>query len=131
MDLAFVIGIVLFVALVIFARTVIVRRSGTNDVDLNWIPFGSALFSGTLLTWAGLRTAATNLPMGLFILAMGGVTIALLARIVAASRAVRRPPVGELTGPSFDYLVWVALGLPMLIVALLAILAITGGLTSR
>jgi predicted benzoate:H+ symporter BenE len=131
MDQAFLIGLVLFVALVILGRTMVVRRSGADEVDLNWIVFGSALLAGIFTIWAGLRTVAANLPMGLFILAIGGVTIILLARIVAAGRAVKRPPVGELTGPSFDYLVWVGLGLPMLIVVALAILAITGGLTPR
>jgi hypothetical protein len=67
-------------------------------------------------------------------LAIGGVTILLVARMMVAHReAAKRPPssTGELTGPSFDYLVWVALGVPMLLVLGLVILAIGGALSSR
>jgi hypothetical protein len=43
----------------------------------------------------------------------------------------RLAPTGDITGPHFDYVIWIALGLPMLFVLLLAMLAISGALTSR
>ena len=82
----------------------------------------------------GLKVSGSSPPLGLVMLAIGGVTIALVLRMTVERRAAaKRPPssTGELTGPSFDYLVWVALGVPMLLVLGLAIVAIAGALSSR
>jgi hypothetical protein len=134
MDRALLFGILAFVVFLVVARTVLARRSGRDDVDLNTIVFGSALLGGVFTIWAGLKVSGTSLPLGLVMFAIGGVTIILVARMMVADRAASKRPqasTGELTGPSFDYLVWVALGVPMLLVGGLLILAITGGLTSR
>jgi hypothetical protein len=91
------------------------------------------LLSGLVAVWVSVKIAATNLPLGLFVMAFGGITMALMIRRILAYRGVEKRvvDVGELRGPEFDYLIWIAIGVPMFLVLALVILAITGALTSR
>jgi hypothetical protein len=102
---------------------------GHRVVDLTALP---ALLSGGIITVLGFKVATTSLPSGLFMLAIGGLTFVLGVRMLSNRGAAKRlESTGELTGPHFDYLIWSALGVPMLMVLALAILAITGALNTR
>ena len=96
------------------------------------------IVGGAAIVWAGVRLAMTNLPVGLLLIAMGVVTVVLLVRVLLGSLSARDGTTsdgtaanGDLTGPYFDYLMWVALGVPMLAILAFAILAVTGALSGR
>jgi hypothetical protein len=91
------------------------------------------LITGALFIWAGTRVASTNIPMALLMIAVGAITLVLALRMTLGDRAggERLESTGELTTPHFDYLIWTALIVPMLLVVGLAIVAITGVLTSK
>jgi formate hydrogenlyase subunit 3/multisubunit Na+/H+ antiporter MnhD subunit len=48
--------------------------------------------------------------------------------MVTRTQAAGASSPGELSGPWFDYLIWMALGAPFILVGLLLILAMMGGL---
>ena len=103
-------------------------------------PSGSArfrLFQPLLQTLAalgmisgGVRMVALGIaPMGIALFAFGGITAALAARQLIGR--VRSPgggfeSSGELSSDEFDYIVWIALGLPVAIVVGLLIIVVTG-----
>ena len=91
------------------------------------------IVGGAAIVWAGIRLAMTNLPVGLLLIAMGVVTVVLLVRVLLGSLSAREgtTPNGDLSGPYFDYVIWVALGVPMLAILAFAILAVTGTLNGR
>ena len=90
------------------------------------------IVGGAAIVWAGIRLATTNLPVGLLLIAMGVVTVVLLVRVLLGSLSPDgTTPNGDLTGPYFDYVIWVALGVPMLAILAFAILAVTGALSGR
>ena len=66
-------------------------------------------------------------------MAVGAVTLVLALRMMVGDRssAKRFESTGELTTPHFDYLIWTALIVPMLLVVALLIIAVTSALTSR
>jgi hypothetical protein len=94
--------------------------------------FAPSLFGGALVIVAGVRVAASNIPLGLLLMAIGGGTLVLVVRIMLGGRAAvdRFGSTGELTTPHFDYLIWTALIVPMLLVVALLIIAVTRALTS-
>ena len=96
------------------------------------------IVGGAAIVWAGIRLAMTNLPVGLLLIAMGVVTVVLLVRVLLGSLSAREgttpdgaAPNGDLTGPYFDYVIWVALGVPMLAILAFGILAVAGALNGR
>jgi hypothetical protein len=127
-----VVGIVVF-AILVASRVIAARRAATGESRLVAVVFLPALVGGLVGVWAGIKVIGLNLPVGLILLAMGCVTTVLVARMIlsrpdAASQLVST---GELSGPHFDYIIWIALGIPALLVLALAILAVTGGLAPR
>ena len=98
-------------------------------VALVYIP---AILGGAVTVWAGLRLATTSLLVGLPLVAVGAVTVVLVVRLMLGRLAAPdgTTPTGDLSGPYFDYIIWVALGVPMLVILALAILLITGGASS-
>jgi hypothetical protein len=108
------------------------RRSASADidVDVDGMPLRSALVSGTFMSWAGLIVVGRFTLLGLAMFALAGIAFAFAARMLVARRMAKTPR-GELSSPAENYLIWVALGVPMLLVLGLLILAITGGLGSR
>jgi len=77
-------------------------------------------------TWSSGPVVAIGLA--LFLVA----TLVLLVRMVRGIGDGRwaLDQLGELRGPSFDYIVWMAIGAPMVMVVLLVLLLVTGGLTT-
>ena len=99
-------------------------------VGLRFIP---GVMSGIAFIWAGTRVGPTSVPVALLMMAVGVITLVLVVRMMLGNRAAaeRLESTGALTEPHFDYLIWSALLVPMLLVVVLAVLAITGALTSR
>jgi hypothetical protein len=64
---------------------------------------------------------------------VGGASLVLFVRVVREMASATRTtdPIGELTSPFFDYIVWAAISVPMVLVALLLVLLVTGALGSR
>ena len=82
------------------------------------------------MIWAAVRVIAFGIvPMGIMLFAFGGITASLAARQLI--RRFRSPDSGfessgELSKDEFDYIVWVAVGLPVLLVLGLLIFVLAG-----
>jgi hypothetical protein len=66
--------------------------------------------------------------VGIVLLAVGALTGALAFRRVLELRTATSTDegVGDLAGPAFDHLIWVAIGIPLVFAALLVLLLING-----
>ncbi len=91
------------------------------------------IVGGAAIVWAGVRLATTNVSLGLLLIAMGVVTVVLLVRVLLRGLSAQDGTTpagttenGDVTGPYFDYLMWITLGVPMLAILAFVILAITG-----
>ncbi len=94
--------------------------------------FLPGLISGATFVWGGTRVAATSIRLAVLMLGIGATTIALALRMMVGDRAGKGfESTGELTTPHFDYLIWTALLVPMLLVVALVIIAVTSAMTSR
>ena len=78
--------------------------------------------------WAGLTLFGSNPAVGIILSGVSLVTLVLLFRMVTRTQAADANSPGEPSGPWFDYLIWMALGAPLILVGLLLIVAVTGGL---
>ena len=85
------------------------------------------------MSLAGLMVLGRSVLPGVLMLALGGVALVLATRMAMASRRSIDGPgnKGELSRPAQDYLVWTAIGVPMLMVAIFVVLAIAGALGRR
>ncbi|MFL5648435.1 MAG: hypothetical protein ACJ77V_10900 [Chloroflexota bacterium] len=129
MDARLVAGVILAAGGVLFILAGR-RRGSVVDVDLDLIPFGSAVLTGIFLTTAGVMVLGRNTIVGLAMLAVGAVAIGLAARMAWARRTSvdAAASKGELSRPAQDYLVWTVLGVPILVVVVFVVLAVGGGL---
>ena len=87
------------------------------------------MLTALILVWAGVRTAVvSSVPMGIFLIAVGGITAALAGRQLI--NRIRTPDSGfessgELPKDAFDYIVWTAVGLPIVMVIGLLVFVLT------
>jgi hypothetical protein len=87
------------------------------------------LLAPTLVVWAGVRQWNSNPVLGSVLIAFGTVTLLLAFR--AARQAVS--PGGEfhanggLARPTEDYLIWMAIGVPFLVVGAMFLVLLIGG----
>jgi hypothetical protein len=97
------------------------------------VAFVPSLFGGVLIILGGVRVAASNIALGLLMIAIGGCTVVLVVRMMRGGAAAvdSFETTGELNTPHFDYLIWSALVVPMLLVVALLVLAISGALTNK
>ncbi len=97
------------------------------------VVFVPSLFGGVLAIVGGVRVAAWNIPLGLFMTAIGVGTIVLVVRLMRGGAAAVNSfeSTGELNTRHFDYLIWSALIVPMLLIVALLIVVITSALTSK
>jgi hypothetical protein len=118
---------VVIVGLVV-ARLIAARQIAKGHRRFLWVYFAPMLAIAGAGVWAGLTLFGSNPAVGLIFSAASLVTFVLLFRIVMRTQPADASSPGELSGPWFDYLVWMALGAPFILVALLLVLAVTGGL---
>ena len=79
--------------------------------------------------WAGFAIFGFNPVAGFVFSGVALVTLVLLVRMVARYQPTTAPgSSGQLSGPWFDYIIWMALGAPFILVGLLLVLAVTGAL---
>jgi uncharacterized membrane protein YidH (DUF202 family) len=82
------------------------------------------------MVWGGVRTVALgSAPMGILLFVFGGITAALAGRqLIRRVRSLDSgfESSGELSKEEFDYLVWIALGLPVVIVLAVLVIVLTG-----
>ena len=88
------------------------------------------VITGLAVVWAGARTTELgSAPIGVLLFAVGGITTALAARQLINS--VRSPDSGfeasgKLPKDQFDYIVWTAVGVPIVLVLALLVFVLTG-----
>jgi hypothetical protein len=119
------------VILLIGIRHVGARRLVAGNPRGAWLVFLPTLGFACLFVGVGVMIVARVGMVGIPIAVVATVSLLLLVRAVRASAGTTGTPaesaaLGE--GPWFDYIVWGAVGMPILIVVVILLLAITGGL---
>jgi len=88
------------------------------------------VFAALMMVFGGIRIVAIgSAPMGVFLFTLGGITFALAARqLFNKSRSPDSgvESSGVLAKDEFDYIVWFALGLPVVLVLGLLVFVLTG-----
>jgi divalent metal cation (Fe/Co/Zn/Cd) transporter len=87
-------------------------------------------FGWIVMIYGGLRVIELgSTAMGVLLLVTGIATAYLaLRRLVATATDRGDTDPGELRGPEFDYIIWTAIGLPVLLMVALLVLLLTGDL---
>lgn len=87
---------------------------------------GAIVFAWFALAAIGLRMLITGSPVvGLALVALGSATLGLA---IQRFRAGQCNAAGELPSAEYDYIIWTALAVPLLLAGLLLVLLLTGGL---
>ena len=138
MDPAYLVAIFAVGALAAL-RLAMVSGVGPRGRRLGRAIYLPALAGEVFVIGASLKLLVTSPPLGLILAATGVVTTVLLLRMIIPGPVVatlagsdgdpRLGPDGDLTGPAFDYIIWIALGLPILMILSLVVLAATGALS--
>jgi len=117
-------------AVLVVLRHVAARRAARGDRRFLWLVFGPTFVYAAIFLLAAAKVFQTEPVAGLLMLAIAVVTATLLVRMVFKEASGSGPavPEGELSGPAFDFLVWGALGVPLLLAAVLVVMLVTGGL---
>ena len=102
------------------------RRSAKGDNRLTWVVHAPLLFSGLAMIWAGITMASSHLALGGGLALVGAITTVLVARALRAAPAgyMSEANARGLPGQWFDYLIWTALGVPIVISILVLAMAI-------
>jgi hypothetical protein len=81
------------------------------------------------LMYGGLRVIALgSVPLGAVLLGVGAITGYLaLRRLAGAIKVSADVDSGDLQGPAFDYIAWMAIGLPVVVAVALLIAVLLGG----
>ena len=104
------------------------RTSPGDDVDLDQIPVAAALITGITLSVVGASLVTQSTLLGLVLVGLAALSFVSFARMaLARRRRLSRPlSAGELTRPAEDYIIWTAIGLPLLM-GLMLIVFVTSG----
>jgi hypothetical protein len=126
-----VVGLVL-VTVVIVVRRLAIRRVAKGDRRFLWLYFAPTLIVFAYLIWIGIEVWRASPVVSIFMGLLAVVSLVLLVRMIRGITAAHpvQQKTGELSPPQFDYIVWTALGAPMLFVGVLLILLVTGALTN-
>jgi hypothetical protein len=126
-----VVGLVV-VTVVIVVRRLAIRRVTKGDRRFLWLYFAPTLILSAYLIWIGIEVWRASPVVSIFIGLLAVVSLVLLVRMIRGIAAAHPVPqaADELSPPQFDYIVWTALGAPMLFVAVLLILLVTGALSN-
>ena len=119
----------LIVALVAL-RLIGARRLVRGQGRYAWLVFASMFLAPAGLFLVAATSWREQPVVSLFIGLIALTTLVLVWRFVhhLASTGGVTPPLGDLAKPYFDYLIWMSIGAPLILVGLLLVLAITGGL---
>ena len=133
MEPGVVLAIVIVCVVLLAARQWAATRAANGDPRVGWVFAVPLLLGSLVVAWTGATVAAYNLPAGLAILAVAAVTILLLAR---AMRGVIQASIvngqsGDMPEPWLDYLVWTMIGAPLVLAALLVVMAVANRLSGR
>lgn len=97
-----------------------------------WLVSAPALAGWIVVVWAASRVWGESPPLavGLIVIAVPSffLSVRRIRQQAAEPTAMRER--GELSGAQFDYIIWMAIGLPFVLVAMLVVALITGGLSS-
>lgn len=103
------------------------RQVAKGRRNFMWVLSAPQLLGLTVILWAAVRSWAVEplLAIGLGVIGVPSLVlyIRMVKRRVSASEFEET---GELSSPHFDYIVWMAVGMPFLMVGLLLLLLITG-----
>lgn len=121
------VGLIL-VALYLWAA----RQVAMGRRRLIWVLSAPPLLGLLVMLWAAFRVWAASPLAGIGLVAIGVPSILLNVRRIRrqASGPAEDEGAGELPSADFDYIIWVAIGMPFVLVVLLMLLLVTGGLSS-
>jgi hypothetical protein len=119
-------------AILVVARHIAARRVAKGDRRFAWLFFAPTLLMFSYLLWISATMWRIQPLVSIGVGLVAAVSLVLLARVARGMATGRETPelLGDLRGPSFDYLIWTAIGLPMLMVVVLVILLATGAFTN-
>ena len=111
-------------------RLLAARRVVRGDRRFVWLVFAPTLWFAFGLIWISVTLLTVQPVAGLFFGAVSVIGAILLVRMVRALATASGSPdqSGPTSGPAEDFLVWGALGLPLLTSVALIVLLITGEL---
>ncbi len=124
-------GLALFAVAVTIAVFAL-RRAGRGERRWLWVLFAPVAATQLYLVWTALQTW-TEEPALATVLCIVGVTSFVLFLRSARSRVadgLPSDPDWTLSSAGFDYIVWTALGVPMLLAGFLLLWLVTGGFGS-
>jgi hypothetical protein len=108
------------------------RRVGLGRRRYVWLLSVPTLLGSIVILWAATRIWAEAPVAGIGLVAIAIPSLVLnvrrIRRDVAGPGEGERP--GELSSAAFDYLIWVAIGVPFAFVVMLLVLLVTGELSS-
>ena len=114
-------GVAYFVAVLWAAR-----RSARGDSRFTGLVYVPVLLGGLVGIWAGISVASSNLAFGLVLVLTGAITVVLLVRAWRAAPAspISHAHAGGMPESWVDYLIWTAIGAPIVLAVLLLAFAI-------
>ena len=119
-----------FVAALLVVRWIAIRRIAGGDGRFAWIYFAPTLLVMAWLIWMSIGMWAVQPIAAIGVGILGAVSLLLLSRAIArmASDAGTPDAIGELSPPMFDYIIWLSVGVPLLLIIGLLILLLSGAL---
>lgn len=97
-----------------------------------WVLFAPIAAMQASLLWTALRSWPDEPALAIVLGIVGVTTLVLFLRYARnqVSDGLPSDPNWTLTSAGFDYIVWTAIGVPMLLVGFLLLMLVTGGLSS-
>jgi uncharacterized membrane protein len=74
--------------------------------------------------WAGLYVVRSQVVIGVAMLVVGAISLALVWRLLADARSTGTARDAGMPRAEFDYLIWMALGVPMILTVLIVLLVL-------
>jgi hypothetical protein len=108
------------------------RRFARGDRRYAWVVFAPTLAGLAFLVVMSFHIWTFSPPAAVFAGLVGATSLILLVRVVrqTASTATAPEAIGELSSQGFDYIVWMAIGLPFLFVVFMLVALVTGAFGS-
>jgi hypothetical protein len=102
------------------------RRSAKGDNRFAWLVNVPLLFGGLAMIWAGINIAPSNIALAVVMVLVGAITTVLIVRAIRAAPAGYASDAYAQGMPEqwVDYLIWAAIGVPLLLAAVALLIAI-------